>query len=192
MKTTPLDILWFEGRQLPLMEALLEPFFNKHPQLRPPGAGRSYWASFEIAEDELRVRDVEVADPRNLRTGRRSVLAGLFESADDAVLRWFSGLLLLEQDKQYFVLEIRRGRLRAKRRYDAAGLARFEQEQFEYFCLTEDYDALRAAAQKEFELKEQEARRKDEGRGYRSFDEAAFRQGLRTTILRQSKELLAD
>ena len=192
MKTTAWDILIFEGMQLPLREALLEPFFEKHPQLRPPGAGRSYWASFAISDDELRVRDVEVADPRNLRSGRRSILGSLFETADDAVVRWFSGLLLLEQDKHFLVLEIRRGRLRAARRYDAAALAAFQQEQFEYFCLTDDYEALRAAAQKEFELKEQEARRKDTGRGYRNFDEAAFRQELRSSILRHSKELLAD
>lgn len=192
MKATVWDVLYYEGLPLALPEPLLEPFFEKQPALRPAGAGRSYWASFAIEDAELLVRDVEVADARNLRTGRRSIADTLFESPEDRYVRWYSGLLQLEHNKQYYLLEIRRGRLRGTRCYDAAALASFQQEQFDYFCLTEEYEVLRAAAQKAFELQEQEARRRDGGRGYRNFDEAAFRQEVRGAILKYSKELLAD
>ncbi|GAB4094132.1 hypothetical protein [Flaviaesturariibacter terrae] len=192
MKSNEWDVLCYEGRQLPLGEALLEPYFQKHPALRPPGSGRSYWASYALEDGELRVHDVEVADARNLRTGRRSVLAGVFESPEDRIVRWHSGLLLLPFDKQFLLLEIRRGRHTGTRLYDAASLAAFKKEQFDYFCLTDDYEALEAATQKEFELQEQEARRKDAGRGYRAFDAGAFRQKLLQDILLHSRELLAD
>ncbi|RYY85858.1 MAG: hypothetical protein EOO15_15905 [Chitinophagaceae bacterium] len=192
MKPNDWDVLCFESARLPISEPLLEPFFDKHAALRPPGARRSYWASYAIDEEELIVKDIEVADARNLRTGRRSVLAEIIPAAEDRVVRWHSGLLLMPNGKAFLLMELRRGRVRGLRHYDAAKLEAFKQDQFDYFCMTDDYEALRAAAQKEFELKEQDARRKDAGRGYRAFDEKAFNEQVRSSILVYSKEILAD
>ena len=194
------DILYFEGQELPTGE-WLAPFFEKHPSLRPqptPGApARGYWATYCFEDGLLTVRDIEVADARNLRTGRRSVLAAIIEEAEDRAVTSVSGLLVAPPApaagrRHYVLLEVRRGRLRAARSYDAAALEVFKKDQFEYFQLTEDYELLKAAAQKEFELREQEARRKDAGRGYRAFDVAAFNASVARDVLLHSKEFLAD
>ncbi|RYY40207.1 MAG: hypothetical protein EOO08_07695 [Chitinophagaceae bacterium] len=192
MNPNDLDVLFLDGARLPMQDALLEPFFRKHASLRPAGAGRGYWATYFIEDDELLVKDIEVADARNLRTGRRSVINEIIPEAEDRVVRWHSGLLLMPHEKGFVLVEIRRGRLRGIRRMDAAQLQAFRNDQFEYFCLTDDYEALRAEAQKAFELREQEARRKDAGRGYRAFDEAAFNKEVLAAILVHSKEILAD
>jgi hypothetical protein len=204
MTTPARDILLYSNKEFPLPVELLEPWFAKHPAKRPAGNGRGYWAQYKFIDEMLSVHDLLVPDARNLRTGMRSVLYDILEEPEDRVLNGFSSLLLLhpayKNDKPaapngkgtYIVLEIRRGRLRAERRYEAAQFDRFKEEQFTYFQMTDEYEVLKAEARLEFEKAEQEARRKDPNRGYRPFDEKAFDSRIAADILAHSKELLAD
>jgi|GEM_PF-6009223 len=197
------DILLHGGKEYPLPVELLEVFFAKYPAKRPAGKGRSYQAVYRFEEEELRVHDLLVPDARNLRTGLRSILNENIEPEDRGITH-FSGLILLHPAYKngqpvpfngkgsYTLLEVRRGRLRAEKSFEAARLDQFKKDQFAYFQITDDYETLKAEAKLAFEKAEQEARRREPGRGYKPFDEAAFNQQILQGILEYSKELLAD
>jgi hypothetical protein len=188
------DTIIYASQPIGIQQAFLEPYFYKHPQKRPGGSGtRNYWATYGFTDELLFVKDIEVPDARNLKTGLRSVLQEVFPEAEDREIRTYSGLLVLTLSKHHFaVVELRRGRLTATRRYDATQLEQFKSDQFEYFQLTDDYEALKAGARKEFELKEQDARRKDAGRGYKLFDDAGFDAGIARDILVHARQIFAD
>jgi hypothetical protein len=204
MNLPPRDILLYEKKEYPLPVELLEPWFAKHPGKRPAGNGRGYWAQYAFSDELLIVHDILVPDARNLRTGMRSIKNELLLEEEDRLLNHYSGLLLLHPAYKgerpaapngkgmYTVLELRRGRLRAARSCEAAQLEAFKREQFEYFCMTEEYESLKAEARLSFERSEQEARRTDPGRGYRPFDEKSFDARSAADILAHSREILVD
>ncbi|GAA4322340.1 hypothetical protein [Flaviaesturariibacter amylovorans] len=182
----------YGSAELDLGEDLLAPWFEKHPSKKSALLAPGYWATYGVPDGLLTIMDLSVADARNLRTGLRSVTGDVWPEPDDRVMTWLSRLLVLPQGRGCTVLEIRKGRLTAERGFDEAGFHKFKEEQFEYFCLTDDYEALKAAARLDFERLEQEARRKDAGRGYRTFDSAAFDRSVAGNILLHCRELLAD
>src|SRR4029078_9760758 len=94
------DILIYEGKQYPIYDEPLEPYFKANPKRRPKycGGGSSIWrgyvAEMEIVGNELFLTDIKIhtvnpADPNCLKESK------LDEVAPDGKrlkIDWFSGV----------------------------------------------------------------------------------------------------
>jgi hypothetical protein len=156
------DRIIYNGQQFSLHTNPLEPFFEKHPDKRPHGFGstalwRGYVATFEIVDEELRLKDIEV----RRQVGKEydkwiSVIHEVFEPGMIVKVDWFTGLLVLPYGKRtnyvhmgygstyrrYHVLEIDRGSFIRSRRFNGHQYERFKEQQFIAFRQTEEYKTL--------------------------------------------------
>lgn len=145
------DKLLYKGEKYSLNQELLEPFFALYPDRKPPSPGmmtslwRGYVAIFEIAEEQLWVKDISVI--ADIELNWKSTLKHAFP--DSRKYDWFSGFIRIDASRldfqfdkpnmNFFFLEIREGKLIGEHVMDYFQLQQFKAEQFEQFKLTKSY-----------------------------------------------------
>ena len=149
------DILHFDRNEYTLNVELLESYFSDHLERRPrprvmmTALWRGYVATFEIKNDELFVKDLEIFT--NLeKWATESVLDKAFP--DSKKLTWFSGLVRIDEYRGEYddekpgsifkFLEIRNGNLIKLRSLSYEELQLFKNEQFALFKQSGNYDPI--------------------------------------------------
>jgi hypothetical protein len=103
------DRIIYKGKKYALNCNPLEDFFNNNPGKRPnkgsfcTGLLRGYVATFEISDNQLLLKDIEiiVPDTLNKKTDIKSVsvIKEIFPTQDIKNVDWFSGLLVIPYGK---------------------------------------------------------------------------------------------
>ena len=148
------DGLIYEGQTYAMSNELLRDYFIKFPERQPStdvvstALWRGYIATFEIKKDELFVVELDVM------TGKELDTAPILEKAfpDGTKMDWYSGLIRIDEfggylDKEprdgiFEFLEIYQGVLIQKRVMNYEELQRFKEEQYEYFLISDEVEAV--------------------------------------------------
>lgn len=152
------DKVIHKGKEYILHTNPLEEFFRIHPEKKPDfeftstALWRGYVATFEIIDDKLFIKDIEVENTKPDFTGNewKSVLKDIFPDSDKIEADWFSGLLVLPYGKinnniymdysDYLVIEIENGKLNKEKKFTRKEFNKFKKRQFEAFKSTSEYE----------------------------------------------------
>ncbi len=168
------DKIFYNGKEYKLHSNPMEEYFKKFPDKKPKSGvissalWRGYVATFEITENNLFLKDIEIMDLS--KTDRKSSQA-LWTSvlsqvvADDKKLKidWLTGLLVLPDGEivnyvhmgygstyeNYILLEIDKGEFKRAKEFNHKEYEKFKDKQFEAFKKTEEYNKMREEAKKE-------------------------------------------
>lgn len=163
------DRIIIDGTEYMLFSNPLEEFFGQYPEKRPEttyfstALWRSYIATYEIRDNRLCVKDIEVVTGSR-REKWKSVLYEVFPGPVRPWVNWFTGLLVVPMGKplygydmgystvyeRYMLLEIEKGVLTDERRFEAAEYEDFKRRQFEAFKQTKEYREIIAEMESEY------------------------------------------
>jgi len=168
------DKIIFNGKEYRLHSNPLEEYFQKFPEKKPKsgimssGLWRGYVATFEIAENALFLKDVEIMfdknpDNKSFERGWKSVLSEVVPNNKKLKIDWFTGLLVLPVGgvvnyvqmgygstyENYILLEIEKGDFKRSKEFDYKEYEKFKERQFEAFKKTEEYQKLVKEMKKE-------------------------------------------
>jgi len=141
----------------------LESYFEKYPDKHPTkyqntlsSLRRGYIATFEINNNQLYLKDIEIIiDDTIVENGRykmkwKSVLNEVFPNQDVIKIDWFTGLLDLWDSMCYtiynynIILEIDKGYIiKEKLLKNKEEYKKFEEEQFKAFLKTKEYKKVK-------------------------------------------------
>jgi hypothetical protein len=159
------DLIIYNGTKYALNSNPLEQYFEKNPDKRPQGEimstalWRGYVATFEIKENQLFLRDIEIQVSDTTRKKNwKSVLHEVFPDQPNIKLDWLTGLLVLPHGKlvnyvhmgyastyeNYILLEIDGGNLKKEKKFNYKDYEAFKSRQFEAFKKTDQYKQLKA------------------------------------------------
>jgi len=155
------DKIIYKGKIYRLLSNPLEVYFKKNPDKRPQGEamstalGRGYIATFEVRENQLFLKDIEIEYLDTTSKGRsnykwRSVLKEVFPNQKDVKIDWFTGLLVIPHGKiinyvhmgygstykKYTLLEINKGDLKKEKRLNHKQYEKYKERQFQAFRQT--------------------------------------------------------
>ncbi|WP_315817767.1 hypothetical protein [Paraflavitalea speifideaquila] len=165
------DKLWYKGKEYDMHTNPMEAFFEKHPDRKPKNGiistalWRGYVATFEIKNDQLLLKDIEIKvqdTGKTYQTKWVSVLKEVFPNQQEINIDWYTGLLVLPHGKlvnyvhmgygstyeKYILLEIGAGKLTQEKKLDYKAFAQFREQQFEAFRKTDEYKKLKTDLQK--------------------------------------------
>jgi hypothetical protein len=154
------DILIYGAKKYYLYTNPLDSYFKKFPDKKPKTTivstanWRGYIATFEIIDNTLFLRDIEIEvddDKNGLRN--KSVMDEVFPGEKIVALEWFNGLLTVPYGQllkyvhmgyssayeNYMILEIRLGNLTKTKDFKYEDYIKFKDKQFELFKQTDDY-----------------------------------------------------
>lgn len=162
------DKIIYNGKEYSLHSNPLEPYFQKNPDKRPRGGSmstalwRGYVATFEIRNDQLLLKDIEIeyedtTSKKSYSSKWRSVINEVFPEKKDIKIEWLTGLLVLPHGKlvnyvhmgygstyqNYMLLEIDKGDLKKEKRFKHEDYERFKEKQFQAFKQTEEYRKIK-------------------------------------------------
>lgn len=168
------DKIVFKGKTYKLHTNPLEHFFEQFPDRRPRSGimstalWRGYIATFEIKNNSLVVKDIEIQVSKEQPDGDyqyswKSVLDEVFPNEEECKVDWFSGILILPYGKmknyvhmgygstysKYILLEILEGTLTEDRKYNNKEFIAFKNRQFEAYKQTDEYQQTLAELLKE-------------------------------------------
>jgi hypothetical protein len=155
------DKIIYEGKEYQPHTNPMEPYFAKHPELRPHSGSTALWrgyvATFLITNKTLVVSDIQAHHYAkvNGETERswKSVKKDVLPDGAQLALDWFTGILVLPHGKMvnyvhegygstysnYILLEIKKGKLNGKRSYDYKQYEEFRDRQFQAYKKTDEY-----------------------------------------------------
>jgi hypothetical protein len=156
------DKIIYNGKEYKLGNNPLESYFEKYPDKRP-GAGstalwRGYVATFEIKDNQLYLKDIEIQIWDTVdkhKTTMKSVLNELFPNQDLIKMDWMTGLLLIPYGEivsygylgnafeHYIVLEIDKGELKKEKQFDYREYLEFTEKQILAIKETEEYEKIK-------------------------------------------------
>jgi len=166
------DRIIYKGEKYALNCNPLEDFFNNNLGKRPnkgsfcTGLLRGYVGTFEISDNQLLLKDIEiiVPDTLNKKTDVKSVsvIKEIFPTQDIINVDWFSGLLVIPYGKvvnyvhmgyastyeNYYLLEINKGKLIKERKLNSKQYDQFRENQFQAFKKTNEYKKQKEELQK--------------------------------------------
>lgn len=176
------DKIIYHGRTYNLHTNPLEAYFGKYPDKRPKGGlmstalWRGYIATFEIRDNQLFLRDIEVEYRDTLSKKEydlqwKSVLSEVFLGGDPVKIDWFTGLLVMPYGKlinyvhmgygstykNYILLEINEGSLQEAERFSYNEYERFKERQFAAFkaiCSIQTDRSIQKAQSRAFERRQ--------------------------------------
>lgn len=164
------DKIIYKGRTYMLNSNPMESYFEKYPDKRPSGQimstglWRGYVATFEVVDNQLFLRDIEVKiSTTDVSTGKTSYgwESKLSQVVPDTTqmmkVDWFTGLLVIPRGKlknyvhmgygssysKYIVLEFLNGNYVKEKKFNHKQYERFKERQFEAFKQTDEYIKLR-------------------------------------------------
>mgnify|MGYP001381316081 CR=1 FL=1 len=162
------DKIFYKGKEYALHSNPMEEYFKKFPDKRPKSGiissalWRGYVATFEIADNSLFLKDIEIEvrkktdNERSFETEWKSVLSEVVPDNRKLKIDWFTGLLVLPYGKvvnyvhmgygstykNYILLEIDRGDFKLAREFTHKQYEKFKERQFQAFKKTEEYKKL--------------------------------------------------
>ncbi|HTJ49673.1 MAG TPA: hypothetical protein VL443_09485 [Cyclobacteriaceae bacterium] len=167
------DKVIYNGKEYSLQSNPLESFFKENPDKLPKSEivstalWRGYVATFEVRDNQLYVKDIEieVSDTSSTRTSSfkwKSVLNEVFPGQKEVKVEWITGLLVMPYGKIvnyvhmgygstyefYTLLEFEKGNLVREKNFKYDEYEKFKERQFQAFKMTEDYKRLKARLQK--------------------------------------------
>ena len=174
------DILIYNGKKYELYCNPLEKYFKKYPNKHPNNLigendvriessdlWRGYVATFEIIENQLYLKDIEIesvsdtSDIINSEIIWKSVLNKVFTNQELVKVDWMTGLLIIPDGEivnyvhmgyvstfeRYIILEIDEGNLKRETRLEHEEYDEFREKQFIAFKKTDDYKKKKAKMQ---------------------------------------------
>ncbi len=167
------DKIFYNGKEYKLFLNPLEEYFEKYPEKRPKSIiestslWRGYVASFELKDNQLFLKDIEIQYRDTTSIKRRnikwkSVLTDVFPDSSMLRLTWITGLFIIPKGKiidyvhmgygstyeEYTILEIDNGSLKKAKDFNYKEYELFKYKQFEAYKLTEDYKKTKAEFKK--------------------------------------------
>lgn len=161
------DIIIYKGREYKLHSNPMEAYFKKYPDKRPDGGitstalWRGYVATFEVRDDVLFVKDIEIEIPdedanESFDTKWVSAMDQVFPDQKEVKVDWLTGILVLPYGKmidyvhmgygstfsKYILLEVEKGIVNDFKELTAKEYKWFKQKQFEAFKKTKAYNDL--------------------------------------------------
>lgn len=153
------DILVYEGKEYKLFTNPMEPFFEKHPDLRPKSnwtssaLWRGYIAKFEIRDEQLVVSDILILEYIDDQRSFTSVYDKIFPEQKNVAVTWMTGILTLPIGEMtdyvhmgygstysaYKLLRIENGKLVQTRDFTEDEYAQYRNLQYEAFKKTKTY-----------------------------------------------------
>ena len=157
------DRIIYNGKTYRLFTNPLESYFEKYPDKRPAGEvwstalWRGYIATFEIKDNQLYIKKIEVEvflDTIDYKRIWKNVLNEVFPNQELVKIDWFTGLLVLPYGKlvnyvhmgygstykHYILLEIDKGVLKQQKQFNYKKYEKFKKKQFQAFKKTEEYE----------------------------------------------------
>ncbi len=163
------DKINYNGKEYNLNSNPLEVYFEKNPNKRPKSEVRSsalwrgYVATFEIIDNQLFLKDIEIQYRDTTSKGSnnsnwKSVLNEVFDDQKNIQVDWYTGLLVLPQGKvvnyvhmgygstyqHYTILELNKGVLTQEKQFKSKAYEKFKEKQFQVFKQTEDYNKMKS------------------------------------------------
>ena len=163
------DKINYNGKEYNLNSNPLEVYFEKNPNKRPKSEVRSsalwrgYVATFEIIDNQLFLKDIEIQYRDTTSKGSnnsnwKSVLNEVFADQKNIQVDWYTGLLVLPQGKvvnyvhmgygstyqHYTILELNKGVLTQEKQFKSKAYEKFKEKQFQVFKQTEDYSKMKS------------------------------------------------
>lgn len=155
------DKINYNSKEYSLLTNPLEKYFEKNEDKRPTGGvissamWRGYVATFEIIENELFVKDIEIQilDEKDGSLEWKSVINEVFPQADQRKIDWFSGLLTLPYGElihyvhmgygstyeNYILIEIEKGRSIKSKDLNFKEYEILKEQQFEVYKKSPEY-----------------------------------------------------
>jgi len=152
--------LIYKGKEYPLFVEPLNEYFKRHPEKWPrptvvsTGLWRGYIATFEIRNNELFLKDIEVeAYTEENKYSTNSILSEFLAGKPELKIDWFSGLLIIADGKMieyvhmgfgsiyenYILIEIKNGNFVKETRMNHIEYKQFQDKQFEEYKKTQEY-----------------------------------------------------
>jgi hypothetical protein len=163
------DKINYNGKEYNLNSNPLEVYFEKNPNKRPKSEVRSsalwrgYVATFEIIDNQLFLKDIEIQYRDTTSKGSnnsnwKSVLNEVFADQKNIQVDWYTGLLVIPQGKvvnyvhmgygstyqHYTILELNKGVLTQEKQFKSKAYEKFKEKQFQVFKQTEDYNKMKS------------------------------------------------
>jgi hypothetical protein len=163
------DKINYNGKEYNLNSNPLEVYFEKNPNKRPKSEVRSsalwrgYVATFEIIDNQLFLKDIEIQYRDTTSKGSnnsnwKSVLNEVFADQKNIQVDWYTGLLVLPQGKvvnyvhmgygstyqHYTILELNKGVLTQEKQFKRKAYEKFKEKQFQVFKQNEDYHKMKS------------------------------------------------
>jgi hypothetical protein len=158
------DVLTLDGKQYSIQTNPLEPFLTANPDKLPKsnitssGNWRGYIATWEIRDDRLLLKDIEILMEKKGTahdTEYRSVLTTVFPEPSYIIADWFTGNIIIPIGKlseyvhmgyastfdKYIVLTIENGVATRRRQLDKSAFTKFRADQFAAFKKTAEYQS---------------------------------------------------
>lgn len=155
------DKIFYSNKEYSLLTNPLEKYFEKNEDKRPKGGvissalWRGYVATFEIIENQLFVKDIEIKiwDEKFDRTEWKSVINEVFPEVAQRKIDWFNGLLTLPYGEQinyvhmgydssyenYIIIEIEKGKSIKSKDLNFKEYESLKRKQFEVYKKTVEY-----------------------------------------------------
>lgn len=179
------DKIYYNNKEYALLTNPLEKYFEKNDDKRPKDGivssalWRGYVATFEIVEDQLFVKDIQIKiwDETSEKTAWKSVIDEVFPKIEQRKVGWFNGFLTLPYGKQinyvhmgygstyenYVLIEIEKGKSIKSKELNFKEYENLKEKQFETYKTTEEY------LKQKKELKKKRWKEKDIDRFLRSY-----------------------
>jgi hypothetical protein len=162
------DKIFYNGKKYALHTNPMEEYFKRFPDRKPKSGiissalWRGYVATFEISDNSLFLKDVEIevsketGDKRSFETEWKSVLPEVVPDNKKLKIDWFTGLLVLPYGEvvnyvhmgygstyeNYILLEIDKGDFKRAKEYDHKQYEMFKERQYQAFKKTDEYKKL--------------------------------------------------
>lgn len=161
------DKIIYHGKEYGLYSNPLQSFFEKNPdrlpqnEVRSSALWRGYVATFEVIENELYVKDIQMQYRDTISKvhpfGWKSVLNKVFPNKKERKLDWFTGVLVIPHGKlvsyvhmgyastykKYKLLEMDQGVLHKELNMNHRKYKKFKELQFKLFQKTDEYKKLK-------------------------------------------------
>lgn len=161
------DKIIYRGKQYMLHSNPLEAYFEKNPDKRPTSGmtssalWRGYVATFEIADNALMLKDIEIMVSKKTEDGSfdydwKSVIADVVPSGTKLKIDWMTGILVIPHGEivdyvhmgygstfeNYILIEVSNGDFVKAKEIGYKAYAAFRDRQFEAFKKTDEYKKL--------------------------------------------------
>ena len=168
------DKILYNGKEYSLHSNPMENYFAQYPDKRPQygmstALWRGYVATFEIKDNQLYLKDIEVMNGDTVNnkgyyvTIWKSILNEVFPNQELIKIDWMTGLLVLPYGKMvnyvhmgygstyrnYILLEVENGNLVKDKQFGYKQYEKFKERQFQAFKKTEEYEKIKADLKKE-------------------------------------------
>ncbi|SRR5574344_1338738 len=167
------DVLIYNGKEYDLLTNPMEHYFEEHPDLRPQSTSSALWrgyiAYFEIIDNQLILKDIEVE--RWMENGDNvetvSIYKELFPSEEKIIIDWFTGILPVQDGEmvdyvhmgygstysQYILFQVDKGIVLDIQSFTDSEYKDYKEEQYKAFQKTDKYQQLLKEIKKEKGIK---------------------------------------